>query len=157
MLNELARRGALHQRPAHAAGEMYALTLDVGPGRLPDRDRFGVVAEIDAGLLENGIGVVLEQRESFLAQYFVVGNLACDVGYRRSGTRGPGCPLRIATAGAPRMTGRPRVAGWRVLLVHSRSPETDFEVWSLLVSAADQFASWTCHDAPFCRPRKAAM
>ena len=72
VLREFARRGALYERTAHAAGEMHPLALDVGAGGLPDFERLGIVAKIDADLLENGVGVVLHQREAFLVQDLVV-------------------------------------------------------------------------------------
>ena len=76
VLGELPRRGAAHDAAAHAAREVHALALDVGAGVLPDLERLGVVAEVDADLLENGVGIVLHQREPFLAQHLVVGDLA---------------------------------------------------------------------------------
>jgi len=61
---------------------VHALALDVGSGGFPNLDRLGVVAKIDADFLENGIGIVLEQRQPFFGENLVVGNLAGDVGDR---------------------------------------------------------------------------
>src|SRR6202022_2132811 len=69
VLSELARRRALHERTAHTAGEMHPFTFHVGAGGLPDLERLRVIAKIDADLLANRIGVVLHQREAFLAQH----------------------------------------------------------------------------------------
>jgi len=80
MLGEFARSRALHQRAAHAAREMHALALHVGARGFPDLQRLGVIAKIDADLLENGVGVLLHQRQAFFVQDLVVGNLASDVG-----------------------------------------------------------------------------
>jgi hypothetical protein len=143
VLSEFSRGTALHERTAHTAGKMHALALDIGTGGLPDFERLGIVAKIDADLFENGVGVVFHQREAFLAQDLVERDLAGNVGNRRSRAGGAGGPFRIAAAGTPCVT------GLRILLVHRRSPSTDSQVWSLGMPAADQFASWTCHDAPF--------
>ena len=142
-----AARSLLHQRAAHAAGKMHALAFHVGAGRLPDLERFGIVAEVDPDLLENGIGVVLHEREAFLAQHLVIRNLARDVrdgGGRAGGTRGA---FRVSAAGTPSGT------GCRLWLLHRRSRlarcRSNPAVWSQRPSVADQFASWTCLGAPF--------
>src|SRR4029077_17047047 len=74
------------------------------------------VAKIDADLLENRIGVVLHQREAFLAQDFVVRDLARNVRDRRSRASRPRSPLRVAAAGTARVT------GLCVLFVHRHLP-----------------------------------
>jgi hypothetical protein len=79
VLRELARCGGLHQLAAHAARESHAFALHVGAGRLEQRQRLRVVAEVDADLLQDGVGVVLEQLEAVVAQHFVARDLACDV------------------------------------------------------------------------------
>src|SRR5450631_4168526 len=138
---------------------MYPLALDVRARGLPDFERLGVVAEIDADFLEDGVRIGFEQREALLAQDLVVGNIARDVGDRGGGAGGTRSPLRIAAAWAARVT------GLRLWLIQGRSPErcegplipaprrhgfTALRppVWSLSVYPADQFASRTCHDAP---------
>src|SRR5665213_163008 len=105
MLRELARRGALYERTAHASREVHALALDVGAGCLPDFDGLRVVAKIDADLFQNRIGVFLHHHEAFLGQDLVVGNLARNVGDRYPGARGSSSPLRVAAAGTSRVTG----------------------------------------------------
>src|SRR5580704_997190 len=116
VLSEFARRAALNERTAHAARKAHALTLYIRPGSLPDRNCLGVVAKIDADLLENRIGIVLHQCETFLAQDFVIGNLAGNEGNRCLGPGGARGPLRVAAAGTPRMT------GLRDLIWHGCSP-----------------------------------
>jgi len=44
---------------------MHSLALDVSARRPPDLERLRVVAEIDADLLENSVGVVFHQRQTF--------------------------------------------------------------------------------------------
>src|ERR1700730_4602734 len=117
MLSEFSRRGALNERTAHAARKTHALTLYIRPGSPPNRNCLGVVAKIDADLLENRIGIVLHQCETFLAQDFVIGNLASNEGNRCPGSGGAGRPLRVAAAGTPRVT------GLRALILHACSPD----------------------------------
>ena len=50
---------------------MHALALDVGAGVLPQRQRLGIVAEIDADLLEHRVGIGLDQRQAFLVEHLV--------------------------------------------------------------------------------------
>src|SRR5580704_13366319 len=117
VLSEFTRCGALNERTAHATRKTHALTLYIRPGSLPDRNCLGVVAKIDADLLENCIGIVLHQGETFLAQDFVIGNLAGNEGDRCRGSGGARSPLRVAAAGTS------RVSGLRDLIWHECSPE----------------------------------
>src|ERR1700729_1891359 len=105
VLSEFTRCAALNERTAHAARKTHALALYIRPGSLPDRNCLGVVAKIDADLLENRIGIVLHQCETFLAQDFVIRNLSGDEGNRCLGAGGARSPLRVAAAGSPRVTG----------------------------------------------------
>ena len=59
---------------------MHALALDVGAGLLPHRQRFGVVAELDADLLEDPVGIGLDQRDAFLVENLVDLYAAADIG-----------------------------------------------------------------------------
>ena len=61
MLGEAAGRG-LDQLAAEPAGKAHALALDVSAGLLPDLERIGIVAELDAGLLQHRLCVVLDER-----------------------------------------------------------------------------------------------
>src|SRR5579871_2988255 len=114
MLHEFLRSRPLHDRATHAAREVHALTLDVGAGLLPDLDRLGVVAKIDADLLEDGIGVALEQLKSFLAEHLPIWDLARDVGHRGGGACSTGGALRIASARTPGMGSGQRGRLWLV-------------------------------------------
>ena len=67
-LRELARRGRLHELAGEAAREADALAVDVGAGVGEELERVGVVAEVDPDLLEDRVGVVLDQREALLGQ-----------------------------------------------------------------------------------------
>ena len=68
VLDELARRGCLDDLAAHPAREAHALALDVGSAVAQDAERLGVVAELDADLLEDRVGVVLDGREALLVE-----------------------------------------------------------------------------------------
>src|SRR5580704_17671682 len=133
VLSEFTRRGALNERTAHATRKAHALTLYIRPGSLPDRNCLGVVAKIDADLLENCIGVVLHECETFLAQDFVIGNLAGNEGNRCPGPGGARSPLRVAAAGAPRVT------GLRDVIWHGCSP--DLCLWPLRVGAISSYGA----------------
>src|SRR6516162_2711536 len=113
VLREFPRRGAPHDGAAHAARETHALALDVGAGVLPQLQRLCVVAEVDADLLEDGVGVVLEQLESLVAEHLVVGNLSRYVGNEGMAASGARSNLGIASAGTP---GAHRLTRW--LLFH---------------------------------------
>ena len=63
-----ARRGRLDDRPAHPAREADALAVDVGAGLAQQPQRVGVAAELDADLLEDRVGVVLDERQALLAE-----------------------------------------------------------------------------------------
>ena len=77
VLGEFAGRALLYERTRTCPGRSaLSLALHVGGRRPSDLKRLGVVAKVDADLLENGIGVVLHEREAFLVEHLVVGNLA---------------------------------------------------------------------------------
>ena len=59
-------RGAVacDERAAHPAREAHPLAVDVGAGAAEDLDRLGVVDDLDADLLEEGVGVVLDLLEA---------------------------------------------------------------------------------------------
>ena len=74
------RRGAeLAREPAR---EPHALALDVGARVAKARQRGGIIAEVDADLLQQRLGVALDDREPFLAQDLGRGDRAGDVGDR---------------------------------------------------------------------------
>ena len=68
VLGELARRGGLHDLPAHPARKPDALALDVRAGVLEQADRHGIAAELEAHFLEDRVGVVLERREPLFVE-----------------------------------------------------------------------------------------
>ena len=76
VLGELPRRGRLDDLPAHAARETDALALDVGAGVAEQPKRVGVAAELETDLLEDRVGVVLDQREALLVEHLERGELA---------------------------------------------------------------------------------
>jgi hypothetical protein len=57
-LREFARRRRLHQLARQAGREPYPLALDVGAGCLEQLQRFRVVAEIDAGFLQDQVSAL---------------------------------------------------------------------------------------------------
>ena len=63
-LGEAARGGGLDDLPAHPALEADPGALDVGTGRPEDLGRLGVVDDLDADLLEERVGVVLDRFEA---------------------------------------------------------------------------------------------
>jgi len=74
--------------------------LDVGAGVLPQLERLRILAEVDADLLENGVGVVLEELETLAPEHLVVRNLAGDVRDEGVAARRAGRNLGVATARA---------------------------------------------------------
>ena len=100
VLRELPRRRRLDQRSAHPAWKAHPFLAHVG-ARLPEQlQRLRVVAEVDADLLEDRVGVVFEQFQAVVTEHLVVRNLARDVGHevvRPCGARGA---LGIASARA---------------------------------------------------------
>ena len=113
VLREFPRRGAAHDGAAHAAREMHALALDVGSGILPQLQRLRVIAEVDADLLEYGVGVVLEELEPLAAEHLVVGNLSGYIGNEGMAASGARSDLGVASAPTP---GARRLRRW--LLFH---------------------------------------
>ena len=63
-------RGArrLDDLAAHPAREADPLAVDVGAGVAQQRERLGVAAELEADLLEDRVGVVLDERQALLAE-----------------------------------------------------------------------------------------
>ena len=61
------RRRGLHDLAAHAAREAHAVAVDVGAGVAEALERRRVVADLDADLLEDRVGVVLDDLEPLVA------------------------------------------------------------------------------------------
>ena len=98
VLRELARRRRLDQPAAQASRHAHPLAVDVRTRGLPDCERFRVLAELDADLLEDGVGVVLDEGEALFAQHLVHRNVARYVRDRMTGLRGARDALGIAGA-----------------------------------------------------------
>ncbi len=65
---------------------MHALAAHIRSRFLPERQCFGVLAELDADFLQNAVRIVLDQAQAFLVQNLVFADLAGDVGQRRTRT-----------------------------------------------------------------------
>ena len=63
--------------PAHAARTAYTLPVDLGAGGLPDLQRFGILAVIDADFRQDGVDVALDEREALFVHYLVNADPAC--------------------------------------------------------------------------------
>ena len=121
VLGELARRGRLDDLAAHPAREADALAVDVGAGVAEQAERVGVAAELDADLLEDRVGVVLDEREALLAEDLERGELPGQerdvLGMAREPERPGGRRGRRSAAAAGRPSGvlprcrSPRSAG----------------------------------------------
>ncbi len=77
---------------------MHARALHVGAGFLPQRQRLLVVAELDADLFEDQVGVRLDQRQPFLVEHLVVRELAADEGKLDAAARLPARAARLGPA-----------------------------------------------------------
>ena len=75
MLGELAGR-SLDEAAHQAAGEADPVALHVGAGILPHGKGFGVVTEVDADLLQHGVGIVLDQFQLVVGEGLVELDLA---------------------------------------------------------------------------------
>ncbi len=101
---------------------MHAAAIHVGAGFLPHRQRFLVVAEFDADLLKDQVGIRLDQRQALLVEHLVVLELAADEGKSATG-RLPARVARLASAPPPRRRRPPCSASlFRVGNRHAHSP-----------------------------------
>ena len=108
------RRG--QQGARHPARYVDSIALHVGPGLAPQAQRFRVAAELDADLLENRLGVRLDDLDGLSAQQFDHGELAPYVGQLAGGLSRPrrspgfaavpGVPPRKGSFGHDRSPGR---------------------------------------------------
>ena len=112
VLGEARRRGP-DQGAAEAPGEADPFAGHVGAGLPPHRQRLQVVAELDADLLEHGIGIALDEGEGFLIQRLEDRDLAPDHGQEAEAAAPPCGPPGLGPAApAPPTTGTP--AAWGV-------------------------------------------
>src|SRR6185369_3134377 len=68
VLGELARRRRLDDLAAHPAREPDPFALDVGAGVAEEMQGVAVAAELEADLLEDRVGVLLDDREALVVQ-----------------------------------------------------------------------------------------
>jgi hypothetical protein len=91
VLDELGRR-----RPEQLAhqplGKPHPLAADVGAGGLPHVERLGVVAELDADLLQHDLGIGLDQGQPLLAVDFIERDVARNRRQLAQGADGPRGP-----------------------------------------------------------------
>ena len=76
VLGELAWRGRLDDRAAQPARETDPLPVDGRAGLTEDPQGIGVAAELEADLLEDRVGVVLDERQALLVEDLERGELA---------------------------------------------------------------------------------
>src|SRR3546814_4770582 len=69
------RRDGLAELAAEAAREAHALAVHVGAGLLEQRQRFGILAELDADLGPHRLRIALDQVEPLLREQLVGRNL----------------------------------------------------------------------------------
>ncbi|MNU66107.1 Methionine synthase [compost metagenome] len=79
MPGKFARR-SLQKFTAQALGEMHAAAADIGTGFGPEFQRFLVVAELDADLFEDRVGITLDQFQPLFVEDFVNADPAGDIG-----------------------------------------------------------------------------
>ena len=99
MLDILAGRRLLDDRARQPAREMDAGALHVGAGLLPQLQALLVAAELDADLLENGVGIVLDDLQPLLVQHLDTGvrrvmNGSCSILGRPRAARRASAPPR---------------------------------------------------------------
>ncbi len=80
VLGEARLRALLNDAAAKPLRTAHPLALDVGAGLLPDRQGLGVVAELDADLFEDGVGVGFDDLQGLFAQDLEDRDLALDEG-----------------------------------------------------------------------------
>ena len=84
----LRRRG--HHMAHQPLGEPDKLAGDVGAGLAPEFQRSWIALELDADLLKDAVGGVLDAGEAFLGRDLIGRNLPLDIGRcHRSGLRPP--------------------------------------------------------------------
>ena len=83
MLQEVARCGRLDQRAGEAALEADALALDIGPRRAQQLQRLGIAAELHADLLQDRIGITLDELQAFFAEQAEQAEGTVDIGQAR--------------------------------------------------------------------------
>jgi len=91
----------LHQLAGQAARKTHPFALDLATGSSEQVQRFGVIAKVDAGFFEDGVGVALDRLQALFVKHLEVRNLAGDKRYRLRAAGAAGGALGFAaTAGA---------------------------------------------------------
>ena len=106
----IARRRRRAELPRKTAGKADALALDVAARVLETLQRAGIIAKFDPDLLQQRVGVVLDQREALLAEYLGRRDRAGYVGDRREAALRARRPARLA---APPRLGRGEIGRGR--------------------------------------------
>src|SRR4051812_36932610 len=99
VLSEFTRSGLADDCAAHSTWEADTLTLDVGTCVFQQLQRFRVIPEVDANLLQDRIRIMFEDLETLGIQYFVIRNLPGDVRDDLGAACRPRRSLRIAPTG----------------------------------------------------------
>jgi hypothetical protein len=86
LLREFAGRGRLDQSPGKATLETHPFAIHVRTGIAQQLERLGITAELHADVLQDGIGIVLDELEAFLAQQTKSIEVPLDIG--RAGRTG---------------------------------------------------------------------
>ena len=104
VLHELRRRGFGDELAGEPTGDPDPLGIDVGTGAPPKRQRLGVIAELDADLLQDGLRVVLDELQALGGHHVVDRHAARHVrhdGRSRVGARGAACLPAAAASSSP--------------------------------------------------------
>src|SRR5690606_3572260 len=100
VLGEHGRR-ADENLTAHSAREAHPVAVHLGPVAAEQVERSGVVVKVDADLLEDGLGVVLDRGEDLFGSDLVDRYAPGDVGRALRCRLFPGRAPRVAPAAAP--------------------------------------------------------
>ena len=116
VLDEASRRRLGDDRLQEPRLEAHALSLNVGAGLAPQRERGRIAAKLDADVAEDSVGRAIDEIQPFLAQQVVEGNPAPRSGDRRGRGRGTAVSAGAGAGAAPGAGGRgggggPRHAG----------------------------------------------
>src|SRR6185295_4157255 len=98
MLDVLSRRALLDDRARHPPREMDARAPHIGAGLFPQFEALVVAMEFDADLLENSVGIVLDDLQPLLAQYLDHRRLAADERQLLDLGAAAGRPARLGAA-----------------------------------------------------------
>ena len=77
------RRRGLNGAAAEAGLEAHALALHVAAGSAEDVEDLVIADKIHAGLLEDQIGIVFDQGQTFFSKHIEGSELALDIGRSR--------------------------------------------------------------------------